>query len=88
MMEDKCVRGAARHIVIAADHNPSKFPGQMDHLVGIRAVSNNVTKVPGDVVLRDRGKNRFESWQIRMDVGDDKRAHVNFTFVFWLCFCP
>jgi len=71
MMEDKCVRIAACPVVIAADHNPSKFSGQMDHLVGIRAVANNVTKIPDDVARRCYGKNCFESRQIRMDVGDD-----------------
>jgi hypothetical protein len=77
---------AARPVVIATDYNPAKVPGQINHFVRIRAVANDVAKIPDDVMLRSSSKNCFESGQIGMNVGNDKRAHVGFTFVFWLCF--
>lgn len=84
MMEDKCVRIAASPVVIATHHNSAKFPGQINHLVGIRTVANKIAEIPDHIVRRRRSKNCFESWQISMDVGYHKGAHVNSSFAFWV----
>jgi glycine/D-amino acid oxidase-like deaminating enzyme len=86
VVEAKGGRIAARPVVIAADHNSAELPGQINHLVGIRAVANDIAEIPDRVIVWRSRKNRFESRQIGMNVGNDKRAHAGFTFVFWLSF--
>jgi hypothetical protein len=86
MMQAECVRIAARHVVIAADHNSAEFPGQMDHLVGIRAVANDIAEIPDRVMRWRSRKNRLECLEIRVNVGDDKGAHLTLNLVFWLFF--
>ena len=71
--------------MIATDHNPAELPCQINHFIGIRAIANNIAKIPNGVILGRSGKNRFESLQIGMNVGDQKCAHVNPSVVLLHC---
>ena len=83
MVENKCVRVAARPVVIAANRNSTELPGQINHLVGIRAVANGIAEIPDRVIRWRSLKNRLENLQIGVNVGKDKRA-CQLTFGFWL----
>lgn len=89
MMQAECGRIAARPVVIATYRDPAKFSGQINHFVGIATVADNVAQVPDHVVFWRRGKNSLKSWEIRVDVGYDKRTHViRLSFVLSLCSAP
>lgn len=83
MMQAECGRIAARHVVIAADHNSAKLPRQLNRFIGVCAVANDIAEIPDDVVMRRSRKNCLESRQIGMNVGNDKRAHLRLTLAFW-----
>ena len=71
MMQAECVRIAARHVVITADHNSAKFPRQLNHLVRVRAIADDVAEVPDAVVFRCSGKNSLECLEIGVNVGNN-----------------
>jgi hypothetical protein len=76
---------AARPVVIATHNDSAEVPGQINHFVRVRAVANDVAKIPDDVMLRSGSENCLESWQIGMNVGDQKCAHVNPSVVLLFC---
>ena len=88
MMQAECGRIAARPVVIAAYRNPAKFSGQINHFVGICTITDNIAEIPYHVVFRRRGKNSLKSWEIRVDVGYDKRTHLSLSFALSLYFAP
>lgn len=79
MVEAKCGRIAARHVVITADHNSVKFPHQLNHVIRVCAIANNVAEIPHGVILGRGGKHRFEGGKIGVDVGDHEYAHIPFS---------
>jgi hypothetical protein len=71
--------------MIATDHNSIEIPGQFNYFVGIRAVANDITEIPNDVVLRRSSKRGFEGLKIAVDVRYHKCPHLKPSVVALLC---
>ena len=88
MMQAECGRITARPVVIAAYRDSAKFSGQINHFIGICTITDNIAEIPYHVVFWRRGKNSLKSWEIRVDVGYDKRTHLSFSFALSLYSVP
>ena len=51
----------------------------LDHLVRVRAVADNIAKIPDFIVRGRKPKHSIKSLQVRVDVGEKKRAHDRLT---------
>jgi hypothetical protein len=77
-VEPRCVASDRAAVVIPADRADVTLPEQVEHLVRPRIVADEVPRDP-DAIGRDAvhvGEDRLERREIRMDIGEDRKAHL------------
>src|SRR5215471_13239025 len=68
-------QSAADAIMVSTHKDAANRAGAIDHLIGIGAVANNITKIPDHVVLRRSPNDSVKRLKIGVDIGKDKGAH-------------
>jgi hypothetical protein len=69
--------GKQRVIVIATDGELTALGNQIDAWLRVRAIANDITQAENtiDLTLVDVGKDRSESFNVAMNVGNDSKSH-------------
>ena|SRR5436305_5281659 len=68
-------------VMVTADKNSSQRPRAFCYFVGTGAVPDNVAEVNGCITRRNRRKTSFKSFQITVNVADEKYAQYLPDFV-------
>lgn len=74
--------------MIATDDNAAQAPDHINNLIRIGAIAHDIPEIPNDVMLGRSGKHSLECLEVRVNVGDDKGAHVSLSFALKLSLCP